>query len=244
MIDLHTHLLPGVDDGPDQEVEAVEMCRRAARHGCEVVVATPHQRHPSWSNTDSGRLVDLLGELQEAVGETPRLLLGAEIRIDSGLLDDLDDYPASGLLPLAGSRYLLLEADRSLPGPDPLELVHELKLRGWRPIFAHPEFIPTLYGDPEVLDELIALGAFLQVTAGSLLGTFGRRPYRIACDLMSAHQVHFVASDAHGVSWRPPDLGRARNLIASRWGEKTAARVCGDNARAVIDDRPLLEGAA
>lgn len=244
MIELHSHVLPGVDDGPGDEPEAVEMCRLAAEHGCEVVVATPHQRHPSWWNTNSGRLLQLLRELQEAVGPRPRLLLGAEIRIDSRLLDDLDDYPASGVLPLAGSRYLLLEADRMLPGPDPVELVHELKLRGWRPIFAHPEFIPSLYGEPAVLDELIGLGAYLQVTAGSLLGDFGRRPYRAACDLMSAGRVHFVASDAHGVSWRPPDLGRARALIASRWGERTAARVCDGNPQAVLADRPLRVGAA
>ena len=242
VIDLHMHVLPGVDDGPDQAREAVAMCRAAADAGCAIIVATPHQRHASWENTDSARLAAVLEELRGEVGPVPKLLLGAEVAIDSGLLDDLDDLPASGILPLAGTRYLLLEADRSLPGPDPLDLVHELKLRGWRPIFAHPEFIPSLYGDLDLISELVAAGALLQVTAGSLLGKFGRQAQRIASRLLDAGQAHVVASDAHGVRWRPPDLAEAHALIAERWGDETAWRLCVGHPRAIIQDRPLAEG--
>lgn len=242
MIDLHTHVLPGVDDGPDQAREAVEMCRLAAAGGCEVIVATPHQRHQSWENTDSALLAALLGELQADVGASPKLLLGAEIRIDSRLLDELDALPESGVLPLAGTRYLLLEADRQLPGPEPLDLVHELSIRGWRPIFAHPEFIPSLYSNLDLVTDLVAAGALMQVTAGSLLGKFGRQAQRVAAQLLDAGDVHVVASDAHGVRWRPPDLGEAQAAIASRWGEETAWRLCVGHPRAIIQDRPLAEG--
>lgn len=242
MIDLHMHVLPGVDDGPDQVAEAAEMCRLAAAAGCEVIVATPHQRHPYWENTDAGRLAGLLEELQTDVGPSPRLLLGAEIRVDSRLLEDLDDLPASGLLPLAGTHYLLLEIDRQLPAPEPLDLVHELSIRGWRPVFAHPEFIPCLYQNPPLISELAAAGALMQVTAGSLLGRFGRQTQRLVCQLFDAELVHLVASDAHGIRWRPPDLGEARNAIASRWGEDTAWRLCVGHPRAIIQDRPLAEG--
>ena len=242
MIDLHMHVLPGVDDGPDQEAEAVAMCRAAAAAGCEVIVATPHQRHAAWENTDVDRLAARLAELQAEVGPKPRLLLGAEIRIDSRLLEDLEELPASGILPLAGSRYLLLEADRQLPGPEPRDLVHELRLRGWRPIFAHPEFIPSLYTDLELVAELVAAGALMQVTAGSLLGKFGHSSQRIAAQLLDAGHVHVIASDAHGIHWRPPDLGEARDAIASRWGAEAAWRLCVGHPRAIIQDRPLAEG--
>ena len=242
MIDLHTHLLPGVDDGPAEPEEAVEMCRRAAAAGCEVIVATPHQRHYAWENTDSEHLAALLEELQRRVGESPRLMLGAEIRIDSGLLRDLDALPESGILPLAATRYLLLEADRTLPGPDPVDLLHELSLRGWRPVFAHPEFIPSLSEDPGLVAELVAGGALMQVTASSLLGRFGRQARRVASRLVDAGLVHVVASDAHGLEWRPPDLAEARREIASRWGEEAAWRLCVGHPRAIIQDRPLAEG--
>lgn len=242
MIDLHTHVLPGVDDGPEGAREAVEMCRLAAAAGCEVVVATPHQRHESWENTDSAGLAELLDGLQSEVGPSPKLLLGAEIRIDSRLLEELDDLPRSGILPLAGTSYLLLEADRRLPGPQPMELLHELSIRGWRPIFAHPEFIPSLHGDLELISDLVAGGALMQVTAGSLLGKFGRQAQQIASRLLDAGHVHVVASDAHGIRWRPPDLGEARSAIAARWGEETAWRLCIGHPRAIIQDRPLAEG--
>ena len=242
MIDLHMHLLPGVDDGPGQLREAIEMCRLAATGGCEVLVATPHQRHASWENTDPARLAALLDELQAGVGPTPKLLLGAEIRIDSRLLEDLDDISASGLLPLAGTRYLLLEADRLLPGPEPLDLVHELTVRAWRPIFAHPEFIPSLHRDLDLVSDLVAGGALMQVTAGSLLGRFGRTAQRIASQLVDSGLVHVVASDAHGTSWRPPDLGEAHAAIAARWGEQAAWRMCVGHPRAIIQDRLLAEG--
>ncbi len=242
MIDLHMHVLPGVDDGPDQAPEAVAMCRAAAAAGCEVIVATPHQRHASWENTDADRLAALLDELRAEVGPAPRLLLGAEVAIDSSLLDELDSLPGSGILPLAGTRYLLLEADRDMPGPDPLDLSHELKLRGWRPIFAHPEFIPSLRDDLDLLSDLVSAGALLQVTAGTLLGRFGRQSQRIACRLLDAGLVHILASDAHGVSWRPPDLGEAHAAVATRWGEETAWRLCVGHPRAIIQDRPLAEG--
>lgn len=242
MIDLHMHVLPGVDDGPDRAREAVKMCQVAAAAGCEIIVATPHQRHTRWENTDAARLAGLLEDLRSEVGPDPKLLLGAEIRVDSRLIDELEDLPASGLLPLAGTRYLLLEADPQLPGPDLADLAHELSVRGWRPIFAHPEFIPRLAGNLDLVSDLVAAGALMQITAGSLLGKFGRRSQRTVSQLLDAGQVHVVASDAHGIRWRPPDLGEARGAIASRWGEETAWRLCVGHPRAIIQDRPLAEG--
>ena len=133
MIDLHTHLLPGIDDGPTEMSEAAEMCRRAYESGCEVLVATPHQFHHYWQNTDREELETLKNELQETVGSKPRILLGAEIRVGATLLDDLADPARSGILPLAGSKYLLLELDREGIGPPPEALIHELVVERWQP---------------------------------------------------------------------------------------------------------------
>lgn len=240
MIDLHIHLLPGIDDGARELEEAVAMCRAAAEDGCEVLVATPHQRHPSWLNTDRSRLNHLLDRVRGALdGDGPTLHAGAEIRVDSELLDDLDRHPASGLQPLAGSSYLLLELDRHGFGPTPEEMLHEVIVAGWRPILAHPELIRPLTIDLPRVEGLVAAGAMLQITAMSLTGEFGEEPRRVATAFLDAGLVHFVASDAHGVTRRPPGLSSARRTIAEGWGEAAAARLFEENPRAVLEDRPL-----
>ncbi len=239
MIDIHFHCLPAVDDGPDELAEAAEMCRAAAAEGCEAIIATPHQNHASWPNDNPAALQKLLARLREAVGERPQLYLGAEIRVGSSLLESLRRPGLAGLLPLAGSRYLLLELPRRGPGPDPAELLHELRLEGWRPILAHPELIDGLGDDIERLDRLVAEGALLQVTAASLTGGYGRKIRSRTLRLLQAELIHFVASDAHGLRRRPPGLNRAREVVAARMGEETAQCLTTSNPRAVLADKPL-----
>ncbi len=242
MIDLHCHILPGVDDGAQSLDEAVAMCRLAARDGCTGMVATPHQRRGEWWNADRAALAALADELQSAVGASFHVYLGGEVHVDSSLLAEVEKLPADGgILPLAGSRYLLIELDAMGTPKEAIHLVHELVVAGWRPIIAHPEFIPWLAPDPELVARLIALGATAQVTAMSATGDFGRRPQSDVFTLLDAGLVHFVASDSHGVRRRPPGLGRAHRLVAGRWGDETARRLFVDNPRAVVEDRPLPE---
>jgi len=244
MIDLHCHILPGVDDGARSLAEAVAMCRLAAEEGCEAMVATPHQRRGEWWNTDRERLAALAAELQSAVGPGFRILLGGEIHVDSELLSEVEKLPdGSGILPLAGSRYLLIEFGLSVTPAESVHLVHELVVGGWRPIIAHPELIHWLAPDVDLVALLVTRGALVQVTAMSLTGDFGRRPQNDTVALLEAGLVHFVASDSHGIHRRPPGLRRAYQTIAGRWGEETARRLTADNPRAVVEDRPLTEAA-
>jgi len=242
MIDLHCHILPGVDDGAPGFVESVAMCRLAAEDGCEAMVATPHQRRGEWWNADRPSLAALADELQERVGPGLRVHLGGEIHVDSELLAEVEKLPAGGgLLPLAGSRYLLIEFSSNGNPREGIHLVHELAVGGWRPVIAHPEFIPWLAADLALVARLVSLGATTQVTAMSVTGDFGRRPQADTHALLDAGLVHFVASDAHNTRRRPPGLSRARDLIAGRWGEETARRLSSDNPRAVVENRPLPE---
>jgi protein-tyrosine phosphatase len=242
MIDLHSHVLPGVDDRAQSLEEAVAMCRLAAQDGCEALVATPHQRRGEWWNADRERLAALAGEVQGALGAGLRVLLGGEIHVDSGLLAEVEKLPeGGGILPLAGSRYLLIEFGPLGTPAEAIHLVHELVVAGWRPVIAHPEFIPWLSPDPGLVARLVSLGAFTQVTAMSVTGDFGRRPLADTLALLDAGLVHFVASDSHGVRRRPPGLRRAWQVISARLGEEVARRLVDDNPRAVIEDRPLPE---
>ena len=240
MIDLHCHILPGVDDGARSFEESVLMCRLAAGDGCEAMVATPHQRRGEWWNADRPQLAALADELQGMVEPGFRVHLGGEIHVDSELLSEVEKLPAGGgILPLAGSRYLLIELDSNGTPREAIHLVHELVVAGWRPVLAHPEFVPWLIADPGLVARLVALGASTQVTAMSVTGDFGRRPQADALALLDSGLVHFVASDCHGIRRRPPGLRRAAYLIAERCGAETARRLTHDNPRAVVEDRPL-----
>lgn len=239
MIDLHCHILPGVDDGARTLEESVAMCRMAAKDGCEAMIATPHQRRGEWWNDDRERLAALARDVQAAVGDGFRVGLGGEIHVDPRLLDEVEQWPAGGILPLAGSRYLLIELSPFNTAAEAASLIHELVVGGWRPVIAHPEFIPWLAPDPELLGRLVSLGATVQVTAMSLTGDFGRRPQHNTLLYVDAGLVHFVASDSHDTRRRPPGLRRAAEVITGRWGEETARRLTRDNPRAVLEDRPL-----
>ncbi|MDY7092276.1 MAG: CpsB/CapC family capsule biosynthesis tyrosine phosphatase [Acidobacteriota bacterium] len=236
MIDIHSHVLPGIDDGAEDLPESVAMCRRAAEDGCTAIIATPHQRHRLWWNAESDDLHQLRGLVQSELDGEIQILGGAEIRVDSELLDDLD---AGVTTPLAGSRYLLVEFARSGFGPVPEDTIHELSVAGWRPILAHPELLPWLAEDIPRLTQLVELGALLQITAMSVTGEFGQRPQRAVHGLLEARLPHFMASDCHGMATRPPGLSAARELVSQRWGSELAQRLTEIHPRAILEDSEL-----
>ncbi len=218
------------------------MCRHAAEDGCHTLIATPHQRHPSWPNEERAPLLQGLERLQAHLGPSPRLLPGAEIRIDDELLFEVDRYPDGHLLPLAGSRYLLLELDRHRANPEAVQVVHELTVAGWYPVIAHPEHYPWLISQPGLVERLAAAGALFQLTAKSLLGGSGRGPQAACAALLDAGLAHFVASDAHGIERRPPGLAEARRALERSWGAEVAEALTLLNPGAVIANQPLPQG--
>jgi protein-tyrosine phosphatase len=240
MIDLHCHILPGIDDGAQSLEEAVDLCRSAAAAGTEALVATPHQRRASWWNCDRRELQRLRRQLQAAVGPSPRIHLGGEIHCDANVLRELAQTTAAeGPLPLAESRYLLLEFAPDGTPDQAADLVHELSVAGWRPILAHPEHISWMSSDLNVVGQLVALGALTQVTAMSITGDFGRRAHLCSHRLLDQGLAHFVASDAHDLRRRPPGLQGAWSTIARKWGEAAASELLIENPRAVLENHPL-----
>jgi protein-tyrosine phosphatase len=241
MIDLHCHILPGIDDGPKTLEEAIAMCRLALADGCRAMIATPHQRRGRWWNGDRAAIASLARDLQSGLGTRMRILVGGEVHVDSELLAEVEKLPEGGICTLAGSRYLLIELDDRGRAGEAISLVHELAVAGWIPVVAHPEFIPWLAGDLELAARLVSLGARMQLTAMSVTGDFGKGPQADTHALLDAGLAHFVASDCHGVQRRPPGLRRAYQTIAGRWGADVAKRLVSDNPRAVVLNRPLPE---
>lgn len=238
-IDIHCHVLPGIDDGARDLAEAVAMCRLAVEDGCKALVATPHLRHERWWNDDRRRLETLQQAVQDQVGEDLQVLLGGEIAVNTESYAELWELPDGRLPTLAGSRYVLLEFDRHGLGPDPLELIHELRIAGWFPVIAHPERISWLAGNLPLLHECVASGAHLQITAMSLTGDLGQRLAALSASLIEHDLVTFIASDAHSVGLRPPGLRRAFRAVEERWGREKAQFLLIDHPQHLLDDEPL-----
>jgi len=238
MIDIHCHVLPGIDDGSGSLQESAAMCRRAAEQGCTTIVATPHQRNDRWANEDPAILRELVADVQAEIGDVLRLLPGGEIRIDSELIRELETPDRAGLMSLADSDYLLIEFDRNGLGPPPLDIVYDVRSLGYTPVIAHPEFIPNLASDFGLLAQMREAGALLQITGMSVTGEFGAEASQTVEALLDADLADIVASDAHTMSWRPPGLAEAHDRIASEWGPERAQRLFYEVPLAIVENRP------
>jgi len=237
MIDIHHHCLPNVDDGPRDFEEAVALCRMAADDGIDTIVATPHVLRGRWQNTSRATLEDIAAKLRERVGDSPRILLGSEYFF----AHDVAEVLAAGnaVIPLAESRYVLIEFAAHAVPPFVDQPFYRLQLDGWTPVIAHPERNAVFQSKPELLASLVRLGAKAQVTAASLLGDFGSEARTAALDWITSGLAHFVASDAHNLRKRPPRMTAALALVREIAGETVANALFIDNPRAVIEARAL-----
>lgn len=214
MIDLHCHLLPGIDDGPADLGGTLAMAQQHVKAGVEVVAATPHVAWdmPNEPEAIALRLADVHAAL--AAARIPlRVVGGAEIDVHQAV--KLSDEQLRALA-LGGGPWLLLEAPLR-PGAGFAPVAHALMERGHRVLIAHPERSPLLQRDLDGLRELVRAGAATQVTAASFAGDFGRTVREYAERMLEAGLVHSVASDAHDSLRRPP--GMARPLRAAGLAE-------------------------
>jgi protein-tyrosine phosphatase len=197
VIDLHCHVLPGIDDGPATEQDAIILARSARADGIRTIVATPHVDW-SYPRTLSGPIRAGVRELQarlDVAGVDIRLQTGAEVAFTRAL--ELDDVELRALT-LGGRGWLLLECPLSATATQGFTgAARILASRGHRILLAHPERCPIFLRSPEALDELVAEGMLAQVTARALTGTFGRPVRDVALHMLESGTVHVVASDGH-----------------------------------------------
>ncbi|HVG25618.1 MAG TPA: CpsB/CapC family capsule biosynthesis tyrosine phosphatase [Thermoanaerobaculia bacterium] len=237
MIDLHHHCLPDVDDGPREWDEAVEMCRTALEEGIDTIVATPHVLRGRWRTYSILELQARLDELQKRVGAAPRLLLGSEYFFSHDAVELL--AAGNAIVPLAGSRYVLIELAANSVPPMFEQPLYRMQLDGWTPVIAHPERNIVFQRHPELLASYIGHGAKTQVTLTSLTGEFGPEAKRAAHDLVRNKSVHFVATDAHNMSKRTPRIAEAATLLRQLAGESVAEALMVVNPLCVVEKRPL-----
>jgi protein-tyrosine phosphatase len=235
MVDIHCHLLPGVDDGPETLEESFEMAEMALADGITHIAATPHcnEVYPF----DGERSLALCQELAGRMGGRLNLATGCDFHLSYENVEAATASPAR--FALNQRHYLLLEfADFSLP-PFLDRALERLQSAGLKLIVTHPERNPLVRAAPERLRRWIDAGCYAQVTAQSLTGRFGPAAERAALEYLDRNWVHFVASDAHNARSRPPRLRKAYDLVAARRGPEVARALFQDNPLAAWQGEPL-----
>jgi protein-tyrosine phosphatase len=222
----------------------VELCRAAEADGTTTIVATPHVLRDPWWNEEPAARAALLDELNRRLGGTPKVLTGAEVWFTADLVDLVEAGENGPLEGLAGSRYLLVEFPPGYVSPEAGAVFHELVVMGTVPVIAHPERNLVFAKDLDLLGSLVATGALVQVTAGSLLGEFGRGARAAAEGMLAAGLAHVVASDAHDLKKRPPRMAAAREKVRAAMGAEVEMLLFETNPAALVANaEPAWPGA-
>lgn len=237
MIDVHCHLLPGLDDGPRDEAKALEMARLAVDGGTRGIICTPHRHRQVYPNTRTvidGRVAALQTVL-DAHDVPLSLWSGCELALDVDLVDGL---LAGELATLGGGNWILLE----LPGmvrPVHVErFMQQLMDAGYRIILAHPERYRYVQTDPGIVYDWVMAGVCIQLTAGQVAEDAGRSG-ALTTVLLEHNLVQFLASDGHGTGWRAPLLRDGARVAEFVVGADAVARMMCDNPRAVVNNDVL-----
>lgn len=217
MIDIHTHILPGIDDGAKTEADSLEMARTAVTEGIHTIVATPHHKNGVFENTRENILTytKILNELLKEEGIPLELIPGQETRIHGDMVEDVQK---GEMLPINDTKYVFVELpSRDIPRYTQ-QLLYDIQVSGYIPIIVHPERNDEVIDDPNKLYSLIQQGSLAQLTAGSIIGKFGKEVQKVSHQLIEANLVHFIASDAHNTTSRSFWMKDAFEMIKDMYG--------------------------
>jgi len=218
-IDIHCHIIPGIDDGALNYDVAIKMLRIAQKNGTEKIIATPHYVH---GNTRYGysTIIEKCAELNHIAqihGLDIRVYPGCEVFITPELIDL---YEQKLIETLAGSEYMLVEFPLiSIPIYTD-DILYQLQLKGITPIIAHPERYSEIQNNIMLLDNYVSRGIQVQINSGSITGMYGMEAKKTALRLLEQGLVHYVASDAHSDRTRSPDLSKAAKIAERKFGSR------------------------
>ncbi len=235
MVDIHCHILPGLDDGPDAMEISLAMAESAIEEGITHVVATPHSSNEYFF--DYRQVRDVREQLQAKVGDRLILATGCDFHLNPENIEALrKDAPR---FCINQGDYLLVEFNEFSIPPAMDQTLHEIQLLGLKPVITHPERNAILRKQTERLAKWVRLGCGIQVTAGSLTGVFGPGAQKEALRWIAEGMVHFVASDAHNTRNRPLKLQASFDLVADQFGAEKARALFLDNPMAAFEGRDL-----
>jgi protein-tyrosine phosphatase len=239
LIDIHSHVLYGLDDGPRAFEESLAMIRMAAAHGTTVLVATPHASPEFRFQPEliAQRLTELATELAQASSAAIELYSGCDFHLSYDNIQDAIENPEK--YTINHKNYLLVEFSDLLIFRNTPEIFARLSGAGMIPVITHPERNGLLRQRLEEIAAWVESGALVQVTAQSLTGHFGRRATEFCRLLLDRGLVHFIASDGHDCEHRPPCMDRGRAWLAENYGDAVSERLCVTNPRAAVAGTPL-----
>jgi protein-tyrosine phosphatase len=217
MIDIHCHILPGIDDGSQNMEDTIEMARAAVDEGIHTIIATPHHKNSKYENPKELIIpqVDAVNQVLMNEGIDLKILPGQEVRLYGELIEGIEK---NEILNLNHTQYLFIEFPSNHVPRYAETLLFDLQLQEITPIIVHPERNQEIIERPEVLYNLVKKGALTQVTASSVSGHFGKKIKNFSFELIEANLTHFIASDAHNVTSRGFKMAETIDIIQSKYG--------------------------
>ena len=240
MIDLHCHILPGVDDGAQSPEESLSMARKAVEDGIHTIVATPHTLNGIYFNPVR-KVISRVSDLQDVLLKNHinlRLYAGADVYLSPHMLEQIEGGDACTIN--NAKRYMLLEFPPQALPPGVKDEIFTLKVNGITPIITHPERHSVIQHDMDILYELVSMGALCQVTAMSITGDFGGTVRQCSNMLLKHRLIHVIASDAHSSETRPPVLSQALEATAEIMGSyEDAERMVTEAPASILSGKTL-----
>ena len=235
MVDIHSHILPEVDDGPKSWDVCVAMCRAAASDGITHMVASPHANDRY--HYDRDYMQGLVAHLQQLVGDTPKITLGCDFHLSYENLQDAFANPTRYVI--GNTHYLLVEFSNYSVPQNTTDSFHKLGDHGVTVIITHPERNPILRENLQRVIEWAEQGCIIQMTGSALTGFWGERTRRSAEWLLEHQAVHVLATDAHDLEKRVPILSTSRDAAAQIVGDEIAEALVSSNPGAIVNDQLL-----
>jgi len=240
MIDIHSHILPGIDDGAKTIQDSIDMAKQAVSEGIHTIIATPHHKNGKFDNIKSDilPLVDELNTTFKQENINLQVLPGQECRIYGEILED---YQKGDILPLnQSSHYLFIEFPSSSVPRYAERLLYDIQVEGLTPVIVHPERNAELIERPDKLYKLVKNGAVTQLTASSLTGYFGKNIQKFSQQMIQANLTHFIASDAHNIHNRTFKMEEAMDYIEKKYGIDMVYYFT-ENAEMLVDGKTIYK---
>lgn len=239
MIDIHSHILPNIDDGAKHMQESIAMAKAAVADGIDTIIATPHHKNGRFNNTKDMILprVQQLNSKLEELGIPLTVLPGQESRIYGEMIED---YKNGIVLSLnETTSYVFVELPTNTVPRYTKPLLFDMQVAGLKPIIVHPERNKAIMEDPSLLYELVRNGTLTQVTAASVTGHFGKKIKKFSHELIEANLTHFLASDAHNLTTRKFCMQEASHMIAHTFGASMSYYFM-ENAQYMVDNQAVI----
>jgi protein-tyrosine phosphatase len=235
MIDLHSHILPGIDDGAGSLDIAIEMAKMAVADGIEVMACTPHFMPGMYDNTSGDvrrRVAELNSELMDRDIELA-LVVGSDAHMRPDFLSCLR---SGDILTLHDSQYVLFEPPHNIMPQRLEDLLFNISVSGYTPVLTHPERLKWIEHSYPVMQQLAKSGIWMQITSGSLTGRFGKRPQYWAQKMLAEGLVSILATDAHNTRSRPPLLAEGYEIAKSELGREQALHLVSTRPECVLEN--------